>query len=108
MSTRVLTVTQDGRAVVVHSRDPGRILNVGPAGPPGDDAATAEMAYHHEQSLASTVWLIVHNLGFDPAGIVVLDDAGNRHFPGLITYPVPGVQIRLEFLDSLTGTADLS
>jgi hypothetical protein len=59
------------------------------------------------QTSASTAWIIDHNLGFDPAGILVIDAEGDRQWPQ-ITYPITKKRIRLDFSAAVTGTAYLS
>lgn len=41
------------------------VINAGPQGPPGIDGGTAA-TYEHIQTMASTSWVINHNLGFKP------------------------------------------
>lgn len=63
-------------------------------------------SYSFIQDAASTVWLIGHGLGFEPAGIVVRDNSGNVYYPD-VEY-VDLFTVRLTFGDSVRGTAHLS
>lgn len=45
------------------------------------DAAIAGAHYRHVQSLAATVWTVVHNLGFRPGGIYVENSAHDEVRP---------------------------
>lgn len=67
-----------------------------------------EILHHtYVQNTPATVWMFEHDLGYDPAGIVVLDDSGNRHHP-LVSYPSPDLTIRLDFDVPVQGTCRLS
>lgn len=45
---------------------------VGPTGPTGSGASGN---YTHTQAVPATTWTIVHNLGFNPAGVAVFDSS---------------------------------
>jgi hypothetical protein len=62
--------------------------------------------YRHGQTFASTVWLITHNLGFEPGGIEVLDHTGAPHRP-VVSWPDTNT-VRLDFDYPVYGTARLS
>jgi hypothetical protein len=64
------------------------------------------VSYHHVQDSPSTVWLVGHGLGFQPAGIDVYDISGNVYYPD-IEY-VDLYTVRLTFGDSVRGDAYLS
>lgn len=51
---------------------PGPTGSDGAPGPPGPEAGR----YVHQQSAASTNWLVQHNLGKKPAAVSVVDTAG--------------------------------
>lgn len=61
-----------------------------------------------EQNVPSTVWLIDHGLGFDPAGIVVVDSDGYALDGFGVQYLIPGQTLRLSFDISVAGVAYLS
>lgn len=63
-------------------------------------------AYYHVQDEASTVWLIGHGLGFAPSGIEVRDNVGDSHYP--VASWLDDFTVRLDFNDSVRGTARLS
>lgn len=67
---------------------------------------TGPLSYTHEQGGPSTVWLIDHGLPFLPSGIEVRDHVGTPHYP-LVSWP-DGSTVRLDFNDSVRGTARLS
>ena len=69
----------------------------GPGGP---------LFFVHAQVNPSTVWLINHGLPFMPAGIEVRDHVGEPHYP-VASWP-DGSTVRLDFNDSIRGTARLS
>lgn len=89
------------------------LLLPGPQGPQGQQGPEGPAydgggAYTHTQEAPSTVWDIDHGLGFNPAGIRVIDVAGDTWFPLNVTHPTPGQVTRLTFLESVAGTADVS
>lgn len=69
-------------------------------------AAPPVLAYRHAQAVPATPWIIVHNLGFRPSGVLVTDTDG---------HPVEGVVAHLDpttttitFGLPISGIADLS
>lgn len=76
----------------------------GPPGPPGDSEAA--FSFTHIQMSPASVWLIQHNLNFNPGGITVQDAAGTT-YEGEIDYPDINT-LRLTFLAEFSGTAYLS
>lgn len=70
---------------------------------------TAATGYVHSQVTPATVWTpIEHNLGFDPAGIAVIDSDGYIRDGFGIQYLISGSTLRLSFDISLAGVAYLS
>lgn len=63
-------------------------------------------SYFHVQDTPSTVWLIGHGLGFNPAGIVVRDLSNNAFYPDVEYIDI--FTVRLTFGVSVRGTAHLS
>lgn len=64
-------------------------------------------SYTHTQVTASNIWVITHNLGFNPAGIVVLDTANEPWF-GDVTY-INNNSLQINFNNaSFSGKAYLS
>lgn len=89
------------------------LLLPGPQGPAGQQGPEGPAydgggAYTHVQEAPSTVWDIDHALGFNPAGIRVIDVAGDTWFPLNVSHPTPGQVTRLMFPESIAGTADVS
>lgn len=73
----------------------------GPQGPAGQ-FNVGDVAYTHNQAVASNVWTINHNLGFNPTA-VVLDSAGTQ-CEGTFSYPTLN-QMIITFTGAFTGTA---
>lgn len=63
-------------------------------------------SYFHVQDSPSTVWLIGHGLGFNPAGIVVRDLSDDAFYPDVEYVDI--FTVRLTFGVSVRGTAHLS
>jgi cytoskeletal protein RodZ len=59
-----------------------KVAQVGPAGPTGPTGPTGSSAanatYTHTQSSSSTTWTVVHNLGYFPGGVSVVDSGGTK------------------------------
>jgi hypothetical protein len=80
--------------------------SVGPQGPPGDTAQT--LAFVHTQTQPATLVQIIHNLAFNPSGIVCLESGGSPPLIGVsVSYPTLGI-IELSFGAPFTGTIYLS
>lgn len=62
----------------------------------------------YEQNVPSTVWQIDHGLGFDPAGVLVVDADGFQLDGFGVQYLIPGQALRLSFDISVAGVAYLS
>ena len=77
----------------------------GPAGPQGPQGTGGDLSYHHDQTVAASVWTIDHNLGKRP-NVTVLDSAGDS-VEGLVAYPTLN-QLTITFSAPFTGTADLN
>ena len=65
----------------------------------------ARVAYRHTQAVASSTWLITHNLGFYPN--IVVQDSGGSIVEGEITYTNSN-SLTATFSVSFSGTAYLS
>lgn len=69
----------------------------------------APSSYVHRQTTPATVWTVTHNLGYDPAGLLVYDVASGALLEGYgVQILTPGVSLRLAFDLSFAGTAYLS
>jgi hypothetical protein len=79
--TNTVTVTENGSSTVVTVPVTSTVAAItqGPQGPAGAGA------YIHEQSSASTTWIINHNLGFKPS--VELLDSGSQEIDGEVSHP---------------------
>ena len=86
---------------------------IGPQGPPGPEGPQGPLGpmpspgFKFTQGEVSTVWDIVHDLGFDPAGILVIDPNGDLWEP-IAIYIEPGYRVRLTFGSSVRGVVYLS
>lgn len=72
----------------------------------GTPAPPLVLGYRHRQDAASAVWLIVHGLGFRPAGIQV-SDADGTPVEGVVAHPDLNTT-RITFALPVSGIADLS
>ena len=63
-------------------------------------------AYRHEQSTPSAEWTVEHDLGYRPAGVLVMDSAGTI-VEGAVTLNTEVTTV-LSFAAAFSGTADLS
>jgi hypothetical protein len=60
------------------------------------------------QAMVATQWTVTHNLGFDPAGVLVLDASGDTVEGAGVIYDTPGVALRVVFDIPLAGSVYLS
>lgn len=82
----------------------GKWRPLNPAG--GGGGEIGPQSYLHTQIEPSTVWVAVHNLGFNPSGIAVLDHVGAPHYP-IMSWP-NSTSVRMDFEYDVRGTARLS
>jgi hypothetical protein len=82
-----------------------RIADVGNAGPAGA-AGVSGGNYTHVQSSPSATWTVVHNLGYFPGGVSVIDSAGTKVY-GDITHNTVN-QLVINFSAGFSGKAYLS
>lgn len=91
-------------SVVVSGTSVGPQGPAGPAGPAGPVGATGG-SYTHNQSTASTIWTITHNLGFNPNVTVVASSGGvvegDTFWPSINT-------VTITFSAAFSGVAYLS
>ena len=64
---------------------PGAVGAAGPIGPVGPEGSASTEPYEHIQSTPSTVWTIVHNFGYYPGGITLVDSS-KRVFMAEVSY----------------------
>jgi hypothetical protein len=76
-----VTVVENGSSTVVTVPVASTVTAItqGPQGPAGAGA------YIHEQTSASTTWVINHNLGFKPSVEVL--DSGSQEIDGEVSHP---------------------
>lgn len=96
---KLILVTQPSGVVVP--------VGPGPGVPPPVYDTTPDNFVHH-QGTPATVWPITHELGFDPAGVTVIDSDGYLRDGFGVQYIVSGQVLRLSFDISLAGVAYLS
>lgn len=87
------------------------VLGVGEAGPAGRDGADGADgadggSYVHAQNTPAAVWTIVHNLGYRPGGILIIDSAGTE-WQGEIAH-LDLNTLTITFTVAFGGTAYLS
>jgi hypothetical protein len=63
--------------------------------------------YVHQQAIASDEWLIDHTLGYNPAGVSVIESTGDA-IMGAHDYPVNNSRVRISFASPCSGVAYLS
>ena len=116
ISTSTDTLEIVGREPIVIEEDVVEIIDVGVAGPPGAQGPTgpqgppgpgggSSFVYIHDQTIASTTWVVTHNLNGFP-NVTVVDSAGTE-VVGTVTYNSDD-QITLEFSAPFSGKAYLS
>lgn len=72
----------------------------------GGVGSSAATQYEHNQQVASATWTIVHNLGFKPGGILIIDTNGDE-VEGAIQHVDTSTTI-ITFSALVSGTATLS
>lgn len=77
----------------------------GDKGETGDPGLTQTIAYAHSQTAVSSLWVINHNLSFQPS-VQVVDSAGTT-IEGVVNYN-SSTQLQIEFSNAVSGTAYLS
>lgn len=81
---------------------------IGPPGPPGPPGTAADGAfYHHDQGVASTLWTIVHGLGFRPNVALYDNEAPPVPIDGWVQY-IDLNTVTVGFDSAVSGTAELS
>ena len=104
MADEVIIVQPQVSTIVVEPIIPNVTITApGPQGPTGT-FTPADVAYTHTQAVASALWTINHNLGFNPTA-VILDSAGTN-CEGEFAYPTVN-QMTIRFNAAFAGTAYL-
>jgi hypothetical protein len=78
----------------------------GPQGPPGSGGGGGSANYTHSQGVPSATWVIVHNFGFKPGGVLVTDSAGSEVIGAITQIDLNTTQI--DFSTAFGGFAYLS
>lgn len=63
-------------------------------------------SFLYQQQTPSMVWTITHDLGHQPADVMIFDTNG-AEVDGIVSYPSPN-QVRIDFAVALAGSAHLS
>lgn len=103
----VPTVDAEGLLLRVEAGAPGGIAQLGDDGRLRASQRPA-VAWTHAQVLPALLWQVNHGLGFDPAGVTVVDGDGVMLEPERITHPIPGATTEIVFGLPVYGTARLS
>lgn len=96
MTDVVVVSVQPASTVLVDLGVPGPRGRQGPVLPP----------FEHIQSIPAAVWTIVHNRGYFPAGVTLLDSA-KRSFHASVSYPDVNTVI-VSMTGAQSGTAYVS
>lgn len=72
-----------------------------------DEELQLATRYVHQQALASDEWLIDHTLGYNPAGVSVIESTGDA-IMGAHDYPIANQRVRISFASPCSGVAYLS
>lgn len=103
----VPTVDATGLLLRAELGEPGGVAQLGDDGllratqrPPA--------AWTHTQLAPALLWQINHGLGFDPAGIHIVDQDGTWLEPERVSHPIPGATTEIVFGLPVYGTARLS
>jgi hypothetical protein len=89
---------QPGVSITVDSADPAN---------PVVGVIRSEFGYMHEQGVPSATWVVSHNLGYRPGGLVVMDSGGTINEPAEVIHDSIN-QTTIIFLYPFGGTAFLS
>jgi len=95
---------QRGRVVV--NGVTGGFGDTGPTGPQGPPGPVQALSFSHVQNVPSAIWVIQHDLGFEPAGILIFDSSGNT-VEGAILLNNNSIT-EIQFASAFAGTATLS
>lgn len=101
----VVKVVQSSKPTIVTTSSrglPGLPGIQGPAGPAGE----LPQSYTHNQSDPEIIWIVNHNLGFRPGGVLVTDSGGNE-VEGIVSH-IDANTLTITFLAAFGGFAYLS
>ncbi len=98
----------DDRVIIVTPPEQPTIAVIGIAGPKGDPGTASTGAFVHTQLIPATVWTVEHDLGFNPAGITVVDTDNYQLDDFGVEYLIDGQTLRLTFDIAVSGAAYLS
>lgn len=104
-----LTVVREDASLVVVKTNSDLVLQSpgpqGPAGPQGSPGAPGGSAFEHTQSVASTSWVLDHNLG-RKVHVSIFTDDGELVFADVTHGSIN--QTTITFLTPTTGSAVIS
>ena len=102
----VLVVTESPTNLVVDETMYNLVVTApGPQGAPGLGAHNLDTSV--VQQIADTTWPVAHNLGYNPAGIVIQDHLGSTIEYDTLVYDDPN-HLTLTFSAAISGTVWLS
>lgn len=105
MSDEVIIIRQpEHRIVIQETETPVSVSSdgpQGPAGPAGPPGAAGGEIYEHVQAVASSTWVVNHDLGVYPDVTVIVDD--EEIYPGVVHNSLN--QASLVFNSPRAGTA---
>lgn len=109
--TKVLKITkkQTIKSIV---KSGSNVVTLSPSSPKTAVVQISEVApasvntYTHIQSTPSTTWTVVHNLGYHPGGVSVIDSAGTKVY-GDVTH-INNNQLVINFSAGFSGKVYLS
>lgn len=78
----------------------------GPQGPKGDEGDPAKTAFVWDQMTPASSWVVLHNLGYFPAGIWITD-SGGQDVEGEVTHDSVN-QLTLSFSAAFSGKVLIS
>lgn len=100
-SSGVTLLNQEAPGIVVSSA-----TAPGLPGAPGQDGVDGGH-YTHIQAGLNTVWVVQHNLGYRPAGILAFDDVSGNRIHGLINHVSDNI-FTITYLQPFSGYAYVS
>lgn len=76
----------------------------GPPGPTGPTGAPGGSRYNHEQATPATVWVVQHNLGYEPLFTTVIVE-GTDVTDGVDIFHIDANNMTIRFSQAVTGKA---
>lgn len=96
-----------GQRVIAEVLSTGQVVTYGGTVPTGEAPGAVDLGYTHTQNTANAVWLVQHNLGFRPGGVIVTEADGTVLFGWEIAWSTVNA-LSLIFAGPFAGTAHIS